>query len=95
MYFSGGHDKNFICRRCLNPYTSESMLMLHKPKCENFDITTIRTSDESHLHWRDNFHKNPFYFRIYADFEADNEIDNSSIGNKTTNNYKQSPVPNG
>ena len=31
------------------------------------------------------FHKNPFYFRIYADFEADNEKDNSSAGNKTTN----------
>ena len=30
------------------------------------------------------FHKNPLYFRIYADFEADNEKDNSIIGNKTT-----------
>ena len=35
------------------------------------------------------------YFRIYADFEADNEIDNSSIGNKTTNIYKENPVLNG
>ena len=41
------------------------------------------------------FHKNPLYFRIYADFEADNEKDKSSIGNKTTNNYKQNPVLNG
>ena len=41
------------------------------------------------------FHKNPLYFRIYADFEADNEIDNSSIGNKTTNIYKQNPILNG
>ena len=39
--------------------------------------------------------KNPFYFRMYADFAADNEIDNSSIGIKTTNLYKQSPVFNG
>ena len=39
--------------------------------------------------------KNPLYFRIYADFEADNEKDNSSIGNKTTNLYKQNPVLNG
>ena len=60
------------------------MLSLHKPKCENIDITTIRTSPESHLHWKKHFHKNPFYFRIY-DFEADNEKDNSNIGNKTTN----------
>ena len=36
-----------------------------------------------------------FFFRIYADFEADDEIDISSIGNKTTNIYKQSPVFNG
>ena len=40
-------------------------------------------------------HKNPFYFRIIADFEADNEKDNSKIGNKTTNIYKQNPVLNG
>ena len=41
------------------------------------------------------FPKNPLYFRIYADFEADNEKDNSSVGNKTTNIYKQNPVLNG
>ena len=35
------------------------------------------------------------YFRIYADFEADNEKDKSSVGNKTTNIYKQNPVLNG
>ena len=46
--FLGDHNKNFICRRCLNSYTSEHMLILHKPKCENNDITTIRTSPESH-----------------------------------------------
>ena len=89
------HHRNFICRRCLNSYTSENMLMLHKPKCENIDITTIRTSNESHLHWKNHFHKNPLFFRIYADFEADNENDNSSVCNKTTNNYKQNPVLNG
>ena len=39
--------------------------------------------------------KNPLYFRIYADFEADNEKDNSIIGIKTTDIYKQNPVLNG
>ena len=48
--FLGDHHKTFICRRCLNSNTSESMLMLHKPKCENNDITTIRTSSDSHLY---------------------------------------------
>ena len=35
------------------------------------------------------------YFRIIADFEADNEKDNSKVGDKTTNIYKQNPVLNG
>ena len=34
------------------------MLKIHKPKCENIDITTTRTSPESHLHWKKHFHKN-------------------------------------
>ena len=82
--FLGDQNQIFICRLCLNSYTSENMLMLHKPKGGNNDITTIRTSSESHLRWKDHFYKNPIYFRIYADFEADNEKDISSIGNKTT-----------
>ena len=45
--------------------------------------------------WKKHFHKNPLCFRIIADFEADNEIDGSNIGNKTTNIYKQNPVLNG
>ena len=93
--FYGDHHKNFICKRCLRSYTSENMLMLHEPKCKNNDNTTIRTSSEPHLHWKKHFHKNPFYLKLYADFEADNEKDNSSIGNKTTNIYKQNPVLNG
>ena len=71
------------------------MLMLHKPKCENIDITTVRNSSESHLYCKKHFHKNPIYFMIYADFEADNEKHNSNTGNKRTNKYKQYPVLNG
>ena len=41
--FLGSHHKNFECRRCLNSYTSENMVMIHKFNCENNDITTIRT----------------------------------------------------
>ena len=68
------------------------MLNLQKPTSENNDITTIRTPSESHLPWRDQFHKNPLFSRINADFEADNEIDDSSIGDKTTNIVEQIPV---
>ena len=93
--FLGDHNKSFVCRRCLNSYTCENALINHKEKCGDDNICTIRTSNKSHLYWKKHFHKNPIYFRIYADFEADNEKDNSKIGNKTTNIYKQIPVLNG
>ena len=93
--FLGDHNKKYVCRRCLNSYTIENMLMKHKPKCENIDITTLRTSSESHIYRKKHFHKNPLFFGIYADFEADNEKDNSIVGDKTTNIYKQNPVLNG
>ena len=48
--FSGDDHKNFICRRCLNSHTSGNMLKIHKPKCEKYDITTMRTSSAFHLH---------------------------------------------
>ena len=70
------------------------MLMKHKQKCGADNITTIKTSNESHLHWKKHSHKNPLKFSIYADFEADDEKDNSSIFIKTTKIYKQNPVRN-
>ena len=91
--FLGDHNKKIICRQCLSSYTSENMLNKHKKNVDN--ITTIKTSNESHLHWKKHFHKNPLCFRIDADLETDNEKDNSSIGNKTTNIYKQYRVLNG
>ena len=83
--FLGDHHKIFICRRCLKSYTSKSMLKFHKQKSGDDNITTIRNSSESHLHWKKQCHKNPLFFRIYAVFEADNEKDKSKISNKTTN----------
>ena len=68
------------------------MLMIHKPKCENYDITTIRTSSQHHLLSNILFHNSSLCFRIYADFEAGNEVENSSVDNKTTNIYKQTPI---
>ena len=65
------------------------MLMLHEQKCGDDRITTIRTSPESQIHWKKHFHRNPLFFKIYADFEADNEIDNSSIGKKATDILKK------
>ena len=93
--FLGDHNKSFVCRRCLNFYTCENALINHKENCRDDNICTIRTSNESHLYWKKHFHKNLLFFRIIADFEADNEIDDSNIGKKTTNFYKQNPVLNG
>ena len=69
--------------------------MLHKHKCGEDDITTLRTSPESHVYWKEHLHKNPIYSRIYADFGADIDIDKPSIGNKETRIFKQNPVING
>ena len=79
----------------MNSYTSENMLTLHKQKSENNDKTILRTLPDSHLHWKNHFHKNPLLFRLYADFQADNEKDNSSIGNITIKIYEQNLVLNG
>ena len=85
--FSGDHNKKIICRQCLSSVTSENVLIKHKQKCGEDNITTIKISSESHPDREKHFHKNPVYFRIYADFKVDNEKDNSSIGNKVTNIY--------
>ena len=59
------------------------MLIKHKKLCgEN---QKLKTSPNSHIYWKKYFHKNKFYFRINADFEADNKKENTNIGDKTTN----------
>ena len=93
--FLGKYNISFICRRCLNSYTNFNTLLNHKEKCGGDNMCAIKTSSESHFHWKKkHFYKNPLCFRITADFEADIEIDSSNIDNKTTSNYKQNLVPN-
>ena len=95
MFIAKKDIKN-VSRRCLNSYTSENMIIKHQQQCIQKQITSIRSSPESHLHRKNLFHKNLSSFRIYADFEADNEKeDNRADCNKTTNIYKQNPVCNG
>ena len=69
--------------------------MNHKERFGEDKICAIRTSSASHLDWKKHFHRSSLNLKIFADFEADNEIDGSNIGNKTTNIYKQNPVLNG
>ena len=91
--FIGKHDCKYICRKCLNSYTTNSMLIKHKNLCGQNQI--LKTSPNSHIYWKKYYQKNKLYFRIYADFEADNKKENTNIGDKTTNIYKQEPVCNG
>ena len=93
--FLGKPDCRFICRRCLSSYSNQKVLNKHKFKCQQQEITSIRTSNESHIYWKKYFHKLPLYFKIYADFECNNELNNSNMGNKTTNIYHQKAVCNG
>ena len=91
--FIGKHDCKYICRKCLNSYTTHNLLIKHKKlRQENQQLTT---SPDSHIYWKKYFQKNKLYFKIYADFEADNKKEDTSIGDKTTNIYKQEPVCNG
>ena len=92
IVFIGKEDSKYNCRHCLSSYTSENMIIKHKQQCNQKQITSDKTSCEFLLYWKNHFHKNPIYFRIYADFEVDNEKDNSSLGNKTKTFYKQNPV---
>ena len=91
----GDHPKNYICRRCLNSYTNKNDLINHKEECGGDIICIIRTSNYFHFYWKKHFLRNPLYFRIYPDFETDNDFYNSSVGNKTTNIYNQNLVLNG
>ena len=87
------HSCNYVCGRCLSAYTSQNFLIKHE-RCDKQERTIIKFSIESHLYGKKRFHLNPLCFWIYAGCEADNEIDNSNIGNETSNILKQNPVCN-
>ena len=91
--FIGKEKCKYVCRKCLNSNTTLSMLVKHKNLCGENQI--MKTSPNSHKYWKKYFQKNKLYFRIYAEFEADNKKENTIIGDKTTNIYKQEPICNG
>ena len=62
--FLGNQNKKIICRRCLNSYKIENNLANHDLKCEQQELTTIRTSSAPHLPWKKkHFTGNPFYLK--------------------------------
>ena len=94
--FIGKEHNEYICRRCLYSYTFHGVLIDHRQKCGQQEITSIELSNGLYIIWKIHFHKNPIHFKNIADFEADNEIeDGEVVGNKTTKIYKQNPILNG
>ena len=93
--FLGKQGCRFLCKRCLNSYASENMIIKHKQQSFQKQLTSIKASPESHLNWKSPFHKNLLYFNIYADFEADNAKEDSKAGcNKTTKIFRHIRVCN-
>ena len=88
----GKHDCILVCREILSSCTSQNVLMKHRERYAQQEIRINRNSNDIRLYWKKHFQKHPLYFRIYADFEAEIEIENTSIDNRTTNTLKQSPV---
>ena len=75
--FSSKHDSNKIVCRRLNSYSRQSVLLKQKQVCKQQEITAIKRWKESQLYWKKYFHKKLLCFRIYIEFEADKEIDDS------------------
>ena len=63
----------WVCRRCLTAFSSESILSDHTFRCINQQPTNITFSWKHHLKFEDNFMKIPPPIRVYADFECINQ----------------------
>ena len=61
VVFLGDQNKKIICRQCLSSYTSDNMLMKHRQKCGEDKITTLKTSSEFQIHWKNHFQKITFF----------------------------------
>ena len=79
----------------LKCFTGHNVLVKQKQRCGKQRTAAFKTSNESHLYWKKYFQYFPLFIRVYADFETDNKVDIYSVGNKTTDNYKQNRVCNG
>ena len=70
----GIHICNYVCGRCLKPYSNQDVLLNLMQQCGQQQLTSRGLSTEPHFYWKKQFHKNPLYFRIDADFDADNGL---------------------
>ena len=63
----------WVCRRCLTTFISEQISFDHTSRCINQQPTNITFRWKNHLKIEDNFLKIPLPFRVYADFECNNQ----------------------
>ena len=73
-----------MSRRGFSSYSSQNVLTKRNQRCQQQEVTAIKTPTEFRLLWRRYFPNTPVSFRIYADFEVDKETDNSWIEKITT-----------
>ena len=62
MFFLGKQGCRCICSRCLYSYTNQDFFILYTQKRVPQEVTLKRLRSESHLFWKDHFHKNPIFF---------------------------------
>ena len=56
--FIGKHDCKYVCGKCLNSYTTHSMLIKHKNL--GGENQKLKTSPNSHIYWKKQIQKNKF-----------------------------------
>ena len=66
----GNRNFIYVCRRCLNSYTSQNVLIKHKQHCSEQDKTSLRLSNESQLNWKKSFSKKSIIFPIICRFSS-------------------------
>ena len=79
----------------MSSFSSQNVLLKHKQRSNQQEITIFRTSNESHTNWKKHLEKSVKCFRIYAGSEIVNEFDDFSIGDNSAIVFKQNPICNG
>ena len=69
------NDSKIVRRQRLGSYSRQNKVISFIQRCKQQKTTAIKTTKESHLYWKNYFHKNLLCFWIYVEFEADIEID--------------------
>ncbi|MCG8431126.1 MAG: hypothetical protein MJA29_08125, partial [Candidatus Omnitrophica bacterium] len=83
---SDGH-KKYLCKTCMNAFSSDSALENHIKKCKDQDYCEIKlpTLNKSNLKFKNHHFKNRVPFVVYADFESINcKIDKEETASETS-----------